>query len=87
MLKINLNKNGNELIIEVIDNGIGREESGKQMKMTTGKGLEIMNELYLIYNKYYNEKISSEIIDLYHPNGQSAGTKVSIRIRNHDEMV
>ena len=57
------------------------------MKMTTGKGLEIMNELYLIYNKYYNEKISSEIVDLYQPNGEPAGTKVNIKISNQNEIV
>ncbi len=85
IINISLKNTGNALLIEVIDNGIGREKAGNQIKMTTGKGLELMSELYLIYNKYYNENISSEIVDLYHENGQPAGTKVIIRISKQNE--
>jgi hypothetical protein len=85
MLNINLKNIENELLIEIVDNGIGRERAGNQVKTTTGKGLKIMNELYTIYNKYYNEKVSSEFIDLLDINGQPAGTKVIIRISKQNE--
>jgi hypothetical protein len=59
----------------------GRESAAKLKKYSMGKGLKIMDELYAIYNKYYYEKVSSEIIDLFYDNGKPAGTKVNIKIR------
>ena len=82
ILKIDIRRKEDSLIVEITDNGIGRKESRKLNRVTTAKGLEIMNELYSIYNKYYNEKISYEVIDLYHDNGNASGTRVNIRISN-----
>lgn len=80
MLKIFLSNIQNELLIEIADNGIGREKASNQTSQSTGKGLEIMDELYSLYKKIYNERIESEIIDLYDRAGNAAGTKVRIRI-------
>jgi len=73
------------LIIEIADNGIGRVKSASQGKLSTGKGLETMEELYSIYNKYYNEKVSSQITDLYDSQDRPIGTKVSIRIKKQNK--
>ncbi len=83
LVTINLNKINGILSVEITDNGVGRQKSKSQKRITTSKGLEIISELYSIYNKYYDEKISYELIDLYH-NGSAAGTKVNIRIINVD---
>ena len=85
MLGVNLYYIGDELFIEIADNGIGREKSGTQVKMSTGRGLEIMNELYQIYNRYYNERVTSEIIDIFDSSGKAAGTKVLISITRKNE--
>jgi hypothetical protein len=79
-LDIDLKMDGNELKIEITDNGIGRAMSGSQVNTSTGKGLKIMEELYSIYSKYYNEKVTSQIIDLYSYNREPAGTKVCISV-------
>lgn len=84
-LDIELKNADDALLIEITDNGIGRVKSAGQSKNSTGKGLETMEELYSIYNKYYNEKVSSQITDLYDPQGNPAGTKVSIRIKKQNE--
>jgi LytS/YehU family sensor histidine kinase len=81
-LIINVNNEDGALIIDIVDNGIGRNKAGSQQKISTGKGLEIMNELYSVYNKYYNEKVSSQITDLFDSEGVPSGTKVTIRISN-----
>jgi sensor histidine kinase YesM len=78
-LDIDLRKENSVLLIEITDNGIGRVKSAGLDKLSTGKGLETMDELYSIYNKYYNEKVSSQITDLHNQEGKPIGTKVSIR--------
>jgi LytS/YehU family sensor histidine kinase len=87
LLMISLKNSEQGLSVEITDNGIGRVKAGNQVKTSTGKGLAIMNELYTIYNKYYNEKVSSEIVDLYDNNDQPAGTKVVISIGKKNEKL
>jgi len=84
LLDINLKRINTGLLIEITDNGIGRKKSAGNSG-STGKGLKIMDELYSIYNKYYSEKVSSEIVDLYDTSGHPAGTKVLIRINGQYE--
>lgn len=84
-IDINLRSFENGIYIEIADNGVGRAKAMNEERKSTGKGLEIMSELYSIYNKYYNEKISSEIIDLFDINGRPAGTKVLLKIFNPGE--
>lgn len=85
LLEVTLRKQEKILLIDIKDNGIGRVQSAKNEKTTTGKGLEIMDELYYIYNKYYNEKISSELTDLYDRDGRPAGTRVVIKIMSKND--
>jgi hypothetical protein len=84
ILNIDVKNSEGVLVIDVVDNGIGRKKAASQQKLSTGKGLEIMNELYAVYNKYYNEKVTSQITDLFDSEGVSSGTKVSISISNRN---
>lgn len=79
-LNVKIYGDGKVLVIEISDNGIGREQAKKQETQSTSKGLEIMKEFYTLYAKFYNENITSEIIDLYDDDGNSSGTSVIIRI-------
>lgn len=49
-------------------------------EQSTGMGLALMDELYGLYKKYYNQHIASQITDLHDENGQPAGTLVRIEI-------
>ncbi len=82
MLKIKISSNENEMIIEVTDNGIGREKAGMETGKSTKKGLEVMNELYDLYKKLHDEIIEQTIIDLFHESGKSAGTSVVIKVKS-----
>lgn len=85
LLKIKISRTGKELVIEISDNGIGREQAKKLEKKSTSKGLEIMKEFYALYTKFYNENITSEIIDLYDDDGNPSGTSVIIRIISQNQ--
>jgi hypothetical protein len=82
-LRILLKNDGNQTIIEVSDNGVGRINSNNESRNTTGKGLATMNELYRIYNRFYDEKISYEIIDLYNEEKKPSGTLVRITLKTY----
>jgi hypothetical protein len=73
---------GDHTIIEISDNGIGRVNSNNETRVTTGKGLATMNELYRIYNRFYDEKISYEMTDLYNEADKPAGTLVRISVKS-----
>jgi hypothetical protein len=68
------------LIVTVQDNGIGRAEAEKRKQASQGKaktvGLSIVHQRIKNYNAINREKISFNIVDLFHDNGTPSGTKV-----------
>jgi len=85
LLNVSIEMELKTLYVTVTDNGIGRERSSGLQKSTTGKGFEIMDELYKIYGRYYNENISSEVHDLNGSDGDPSGTRVVIKIARRNE--
>ena len=83
LLQINGSHTADTLILEIIDNGIGREKARELNKHSTKKGLKITDQYYTLINKFNKTKIRQEIIDLYDKNGIPAGTKVIIYIPNN----
>ena len=73
-------KNSGDVIIEIIDNGVGREKAKELNKNSTKKGLQITDQYYSLINKFNKNKITQEITDLCDGSGETAGTKVSIHI-------
>lgn len=69
------------LIIEIEDNGIGRQEAAKLPDHSTGKGYEIILKLTKLYQQLYNKLISFKVVDLYHEDHSPAGTRVDVIIR------
>ncbi len=69
---------------EIIDNGIGREQSkrikDKQIKLHKSKGIGLTKERLKILNELNAIKTELDIIDLYDAAGNSAGTKVILTI-------
>ena len=72
------------LIVEVEDNGIGREESEKMQrgkgKLHKSMGLEIVRKRVDSLNKIMLNKINMDIVDLYDDDGKSRGTLVKLCI-------
>jgi ligand-binding sensor domain-containing protein len=69
------------LIIEIEDNGIGRAEAARMPDHSTGKGYEIIIKLTDLYHQLYDKMISFNVVDLYHDDHTSAGTRVDVIIR------
>jgi two-component sensor histidine kinase len=68
------------LILTIKDNGRGRKEAAQAGSNSTGKGLEMMNNLYDLYYKITNRKITAEISDPYDSEGNPSGTSVKVTI-------
>jgi LytS/YehU family sensor histidine kinase len=80
ILSIVVEQFANTLIIEINDNGVGREYAIKNPVKSTGKGLEMMNEFYSHLKTYHNYEVNAELTDLYDESDQPAGTKVELKI-------
>jgi LytS/YehU family sensor histidine kinase len=84
-LDINLFADNHHLVLEVLDDGIGREASRKLYENRTDKpksyGIAIIEQRIALMNKIMDNNIEIEIIDLG-KKGKPAGTKVNIRIPN-----
>jgi hypothetical protein len=78
---ISINKKDDLLLCIVEDNGVGREASGK-LKNSGHKslGMSVTKERLEILNAINNSNLSAEIIDLYKPDGEAAGTRVEIYV-------
>jgi len=84
-IRIDITSDGQQLEIEITDNGIGRQQAAKKAGTSTGKGLAIMKEFFNLYKKYYKEDISADIQDVFDDQGKASGTRVIIKISRHDE--
>jgi LytS/YehU family sensor histidine kinase len=68
------------LVLEITDNGVGREAAAKEGKTSTGKGMEIMEQFFDLYHKITGIRVQSNIMDLRDETGKAAGTKVVVII-------
>ncbi len=80
LLKIELKKKDNCLIIEVEDDGVGRKKALEIGSRSTGKGQQIMRQYYNLFNSTSKAKIENKIIDLKDNNGNATGTRVIIKV-------
>ena len=79
-LLINIEQDNDKLKITVEDNGIGREKAAKLSKGSTGKGMQIIGQIFEMYNKLFDYEINMQIVDLKDKNGKASGTRVVITI-------
>lgn len=75
------------LLIVVEDNGIGRLKSKELGTSSTGRGLNIMNEFFKLFEKKTNQKVKFEIIDLYDSKKYPSGTRVEILFEMPEEIM
>ncbi len=80
LLTIKVSYNENRLQLEITDNGIGRSEARDRNTGGTGRGNQIMEEYFELYNKYYPNTVHQHIEDLADANGKASGTRVLLTI-------
>lgn len=83
-IRINTFKSQRSIIVEIIDNGIGRDNANKLKLKSAQKnksmGMQITQDRMAISNQLSDDHIDVNILDLYAKDGQSIGTKVVITI-------
>ncbi len=68
------------LLICIVDNGVGLEESRKLQKESTGLGLKSFKQFFEILNKANSSKAEFTLKTLYDKNGQVEGTEAVLKI-------
>jgi hypothetical protein len=64
MIRIGAAMEGDALVLTVRDNGVGREAAGRFGSPSTGKGLQLTEDFFEVYQKYYQQEIVWEVRDL-----------------------
>ena len=80
-LSISINLDESKMVISIADNGIGRKKAQEISTGGTQKGMEIIHQIFELYNKLFKYKIQQQIIDLVDQEGNALGTKVIIIIQ------
>ena len=88
-LKIEVRLNGEDLLVFIEDNGIGREKAA-ELKRASGierqsRGMLITGERLEILNQYTKDAYAVKVIDLFDEQEKPNGTRVEINI--HGSMV
>jgi LytS/YehU family sensor histidine kinase len=82
-LQINIYKSGGNAVIEIDDNGVGREQAEinkKRKKKYKSVSMEMIRRTMELFNKEGDLKLSMEVIDKTDEQGKPAGTKVILKI-------
>jgi ligand-binding sensor domain-containing protein/anti-sigma regulatory factor (Ser/Thr protein kinase) len=79
-LEIKISEKDKRLTISIEDNGIGREKAAELSKESTKKGMQIIQQIFSLYNKLFKYTISQEITDLKDDEGNACGTRVVLTI-------
>lgn len=80
MIEIHARKEAHRLILEITDNGIGREAASANGKTSTGKGLEIMGQFFELYHRITGIMVQSTVSDLKDEAENPTGTQVIVVI-------
>ena len=67
-------------VIFISDNGIGRKSAEKLSALSTGKGLQILDQILELYSSLMKIRITYEFRDIYTDDDMPSGTEVIIKI-------
>jgi len=81
-LELRFLKDGRFYVVEIEDNGIGRQYIQPEVKKKKSRGMEITKKRLKMLDNSEQHKNTIEIIDKYDSNSQPSGTKVIIRLYN-----
>jgi hypothetical protein len=82
LIKVQMGLKDEYLRISIWDNGLGRKDINTKEKKANGlgKGTKIMKEYFMLMNRFNDNKIRTETIDLKDANGNACGTEVIVSI-------
>ena len=80
LLTITVEMIEDRLVIEVEDNGVGRNRAAENGTQGTGRGLKIMDEFLKLYQSMQKIRIQWEILDLTDEAGNPSGTNVIMKL-------
>ncbi len=76
---IDIQKEHNCILLQVIDNGQG-VESKKAKRISTGTGLNIMSQIFKLYEKRFRYTIKHSVETIFDKENTTKGTKAEVRI-------
>ena len=79
-IDIRVNRQAENVVVEVEDNGIGREAAAQLSQRSTKQGLRILMDQVALYNQRNRRHISQAVSDLRSPSGQPLGTRFTMRV-------
>jgi hypothetical protein len=68
--------------ITIEDNGIGRKAASLKQSQGTGKGTQLMEMIYELFNRNSKTKVTCRVTDIMGDPGECAGTRVEITVPN-----
>lgn len=77
---ISIKQELNMVKISITDNGIGRAAARNKTTPGTRSGNKLTERLFELMNQHNQQKILLEVVDLYNPENEPAGTQVNISI-------
>lgn len=80
LLTISTRLQDKNILLAIEDNGIGIDKSKNSTRNSTGSGVKIMEEMYVLYSKLYKKKIKHKLIELFDDNNKRVGVRVEILI-------
>ncbi len=82
VINISAEKKPGLLIIKIADNGVGRQKAAEYALHSTGKGMQIIDEIANLYFELKKVKISYQIKDLFDKENNPVGTHVKVFVKN-----
>ena len=79
-IDIRVRRQDQDVVIEVEDNGIGREAAAQLSRYSTKQGLRILMDQVALYNQRNRHHIIQSIADLRSPDGQPLGTRFTMQV-------
>jgi sensor histidine kinase YesM len=93
LLEVKITDHEDFMVINIIDNGIGREKA-KSIRERSGhksRGLANIEKRIQLYNSISNKPLSVNIYDLLNDQGEPGGTRVEITVpyetEDHSEEI
>ena len=82
-IDIRIHRDGDNVVVEVEDDGVGRTEAARLNKNSTKQGLLLLNEQIALCNQTNKHPIRQKVTDLFDDNGNPAGTCYEMSVPTH----